>query len=210
MSKHMKTLPSYSVEPLKLIEMLSHSIEVEERLCEQRITFFLSLAASSIAAVGLLNKIGTLDTDVLFWTLLGVLFSLLFYGLHTLNRMNWRYINMEIWRYQHDNAMQALSCSSPLMQRHAKIRETIKASSDKIFLNWINGSPAEFMYITNARIITGICVTWLWHAHWTWYHILEVCVPVFFIAIPVLSIPCRAIRTRAIPKESLATILKGT
>ena len=128
---------------LKLVEMLSHSIEVEERHCEQRITFFLTLATATIGGVNLLDRISRLGHEQFYYGMLAVFFSLLFYGLHTLNRMNWRSIEIGIWRNQMNNALQELSAGAPLIERHLGFHRQFdhRVQAHRI-IGRVKGSPA--------------------------------------------------------------------
>jgi hypothetical protein len=188
-------------EILTLVKMLSKSIESEERLCEQRITFFLTIGTVAIGAVKLLEKTEKLSPDQFFWGMLGVLGSLLVFGLHTMNRMNWRALEISIWRNQLGNALRCLSGKDSIMKVHLDIRKRfdVRVQTSAI-LGKVKGGPGEFMYITNGLILAGIALIVGERLGCEPNQILVLCVDTFLVAALSLWLFCTCLRERFTPK----------
>ena len=184
---------------LKLVEMLSRSIEVEQKLCEQRITLFLSIATITLGGVNIVHEFGPgwqrFSTNEFHWTVLFILIVLLVYGLHTLNRFNWRFIHIEVWRLQITHALAGLS--NPLINGHLEIRDRFNAEVRRTRLfGRIQGTPAEFMYITNALLLSGIFLNYFQWKNWYAYDTISSCIVIFIASFVIFWFPFNRIRHR--------------
>jgi hypothetical protein len=142
---------------LKEIDHLTSIIQNEERQAEQRIQFFLMLAVGSISLIALFEKWEVFKDGRFSYAVITTLSILFLYGLHTLNRINWRTIYINSSHSRMKSAFQALAKTNP----HFKIAvSSIDKIDDKSnFRRKVRGSPAEFMYLTNALILTGIVLS---------------------------------------------------
>lgn len=163
---------------LKEIDHLTNIIQNAERQEEQSIQFFLTLAAGSISVIGLIHN---WDISVIVPTLV----VLLLYGLHTLNRLNWRKITVKSSHRRMRKAFEALAIINPHFHDAIYWIDRIDDPQKKLsrIVHMVRGGQAEFMYLTNALIITGILFSLGIKWAWSCYSIIFWCTLVFIYAV---------------------------
>jgi hypothetical protein len=188
-------------------EALARDSADEERQSEQRIKFFMSIAGGAIGLVGLFLrddflKVILLNGDKGIPIIIGTLLVLLFFGLQTLNRLNWRTIFMTKYHDEWLDVMNRYSAISSEMSSHMKKFEDINAKIEQY--NWHGlkprGSPCEFMYLANAILFTGI---FLLFGRYICWGVLHVCIGGFFAFISSIFCQyfmCSRLRKKVYPQ----------
>lgn len=142
----------------KEIDRCTEQIRFEEAQSEKRIQFFLTITGASITLIGLFNRWDVLKNETeIFSSALTISIVLFIYGLHTLNRLNWRrfYIQTDI-----NHIKESYELLAQIYPYYTKVMNWQIVNDDRIdgqnwFFYTVRGSPAEFMYITNALIVAG-------------------------------------------------------
>ena len=101
----------------RVLDLLQKSIESEEKQAEQRINFFLSLVAASVGILAILikEKVNFLGDPLL--VISGLLMILLAFGAITLNRINWRAINIRKYSALHQYALRQTFLTNPTISK---------------------------------------------------------------------------------------------
>ncbi len=149
----------------QFMAILSKERDVNDReddRCEQRVQFFITVSTSATAALIALHSLVSLGaSDSRNITTL-VLFVLLLYGFSTLNRINAAKINMLKHRKRQEIVNTFLIESWPAFKNFraetVKIDEEEKRNSG-LYRRSVRGSAAEFMYLSNSMIFSGLATT---------------------------------------------------
>jgi hypothetical protein len=126
-----------------------------ERLQEQaekRVGYFLAIVSASIAL--LTYKINSIpDSDFVMLLLLAILLA---YGLETLQFLNWTKIHERTNKYVGDIVSKDFATLSDTANNVIIEIATAQKRVPKTLLCGIRGGLAEFMYLTNSFLLTGI------------------------------------------------------
>jgi hypothetical protein len=144
---------------IRLLEFSKNESLRIENQAEKRVGFFLTVASASIAFWAYLFSQNA-SSDYITLTFLIVLLA---YGLETLQFLNWTKIHQRT--NKNDEILNdAFSKLSETSKELAIETENIKNRIPKDWSYGIRGGLAEFMYLTNSFIFTGIVFVVLRHA----------------------------------------------
>ncbi len=134
----------------------------EDDRCEQRVQFFITVSTSATAALIALHSLVSLKANDSTAITTLVLAVLLLYGFSTLNRINSAKINMRKHRKRQDIINKFLIESWPAFKNFSA--ETKKIDEEEIknsglYRRSVRGSAAEFMYLSNSMIFSGLATT---------------------------------------------------
>jgi hypothetical protein len=149
---------------MKSIDVILHEIDHlttviadDERQVEQRVQFFLTLVAASVSLLAILANLHESDQVNLFPIVLATLAILFVFGLHTLQRLNWRSILVRANHIRMRLAFEQLRKLEAEFETSVTLMDTI--DSRRNLLRKIRGSPAELMYLVNSFLLAGLFFT---------------------------------------------------
>ena len=152
---------------LRFIDLQTRSKENEELQSEQRIKFFLTLVTTTVGLMAVIYREGLFNSHV-SWFVPSALLILFAYGLLTLSRIIWRSRAID----HHDRSLVALHLSieklDPSMAE--TLRGGIRTYPKRSWLfEKLNGSLAQFTYVTEALLLWGIVFISTTNFAWPWY-----------------------------------------
>jgi hypothetical protein len=144
---------------LRLLEFSKNENLRIENQAEKRVGFFLTVASASIAFWAYLFT-QDVSSDYITVTFLIVLLA---YGLETLQFLNWTKILQRTNKVD-EMLTDAFSKLSKLSKELVNETENVRKGMPKGWTYNIRGGLAEFMYLTNSFIFTGIIFVAFRHA----------------------------------------------